>query len=93
MPMFGDMMISSTAGLGERLHSVDEADAYIRTYVASTQRASDANDILYRFESSFDYDPSLEIGKITVPLLSILFADDQLNPVELRGNSARECPK
>ena len=40
-------------------------------------------DILYRFEASFDYDPAKEVAAITAPLLAILFADDELNPVEL----------
>jgi homoserine O-acetyltransferase/O-succinyltransferase len=91
MPMF-DMMVSSTARLGERLRSVDDADAYIRTNVAGTLKGSDANDILYRFESSFDYNPEPDLSKITAPLLSILFADDQLNPIEL-GVIEREMPR
>ena len=43
----------------------------------------DANNILRRFESSFDYDPAANLDKIEAPLLSITFEDDELNPVEL----------
>jgi homoserine O-acetyltransferase/O-succinyltransferase len=90
MPMF-DMMVSSTAQLSQRLTSVDGTDSYIRTNVATTRAASDANDILYRLEASFDYNPEPDLGKIKAPLLSILFADDQLNPIEL-GVIQREMP-
>lgn len=40
-------------------------------------------DVLYQFESSFDYDPRPGLGRITVPFLSVNFADDLLNPPEL----------
>ena len=43
----------------------------------------DANNILYRFESSFDFDVEPALERITAPLLTILFADDELNPPEL----------
>ena len=47
---------------------------------------------LYRFEASFDYDPSPALEKISAPLLAILFADDELNPPEL-GVIEREMAK
>ncbi len=43
----------------------------------------DANDVLYAIESSTDYDPVLELGRIVVPLLAINFEDDLINPPEL----------
>ncbi|MDX7950967.1 alpha/beta fold hydrolase [Lichenihabitans sp. Uapishka_5] len=43
----------------------------------------DADDYLATFESSWDYDPSAALDRIAVPLLSINFADDLLNPAEL----------
>ena len=82
MPMF-DMLVQSPARLGERLTTYAQADAYVRDVVDETLEEDDANDILYRFEASFDYDPAQEVGGITAPLLAILFADDELNPVEL----------
>ena len=42
----------------------------------------DANDFLYVFESSADYDPAPRLGAITTPMLTINFADDLLNPPE-----------
>jgi len=82
MPMF-DMLVQSPARLGERLTTYAQADAHVKAVVAETLEEDDANNILYRFESSFDYDPEGELHKITAPALAILFADDELNPVEL----------
>ncbi len=45
----------------------------------------DANDFLYIFESSADYDPSPRLATIEKPMLTINFADDLLNPPELLG--------
>ena len=42
----------------------------------------DADDTLYDFRSSADYDPVPEIGRIKAPMLAINFADDQLNPAQ-----------
>jgi homoserine O-acetyltransferase len=39
--------------------------------------------LLYRFESSADYDPAPQLEKIQAAVLSINFADDALNPIEL----------
>jgi homoserine O-acetyltransferase len=46
-------------------------------------RKSDANDVLYWFESSWDYDPSADLGKIHAKLLAINFDDDLLNATDL----------
>src|SRR5271170_2222137 len=45
--------------------------------------AYDANDLLYAFESSADYDPAPELNEIIKPMLTINFADDLINPPEL----------
>ena len=44
--------------------------------------AYDANDMLYAFESSADYDPAPKLNAITKPMLTINFADDLTNPPE-----------
>jgi homoserine O-acetyltransferase/O-succinyltransferase len=44
--------------------------------------AYDANDLLYAFESSADYDPALNLNAISKPMLTINFADDLTNPPE-----------
>jgi homoserine O-acetyltransferase/O-succinyltransferase len=45
--------------------------------------AGDANDSLYQWESSRDYDPSAGLEKIQATLLAINSADDERNPPEL----------
>jgi homoserine O-acetyltransferase len=42
--------------------------------------AYDANDMLYAFESSADYDPAPKLKAIIKPMLTINFADDLTNP-------------
>lgn len=82
MPMF-DMLVQSPARLGERLATYAQADAHVKDVVDETIEEDDANNILYRFEASFDYNPEPDLGKITAPVYVILFGDDELNPVEL----------
>jgi len=43
---------------------------------------ADANDFLYQWESSRDYDPSPGLERIRAPLLAINAADDERNPPE-----------
>ena len=52
----------------------------------------DANDYLYWFESSYDYDPAPALGKIRAKVLAVNFGDDELNPVDL-GIMEREIPR
>ncbi len=86
MPMF-DMLVQSPARLSERLTTYAQADAHVKDVVEETIEEDDANNILYRFEASFDYDPEPELGKITAPVFTILFADDALNPIELGAHT------
>src|SRR2546423_9841055 len=44
----------------------------------------DANDVLYALEASQDYDPGPALEHIQARLLAINFADDLINPPELR---------
>ena len=43
----------------------------------------DANDMLYQFESSTDYNPQPELEKIKARLIAVNSADEQVNPPEL----------
>lgn len=61
----------------------DKADSVIRAYLDARMRTTDANDFLYQFDASRDYDPSTRIGEIKAPALFINSADDQVNPPEL----------
>jgi homoserine O-acetyltransferase/O-succinyltransferase len=90
MPMF-DMLVQSPARLGESITSYPTADAHLKDVLEETLDEDDANNILYRFESSFDYNPVPDLGRIRAPLLAILFEDDELNPVTL-GTMERLMP-
>ena len=61
----------------------DSADAFIERYLDQGVRAHDANDVLYAFDASRDYDPSVALERIRAPLLAINSADDFINPPEL----------
>ena len=62
----------------------DAADSVIRAYLDARMRSTDANDFLYQFDASRDYDPSTKLDRITAPALYINSADDQVNPPELK---------
>ena len=59
------------------------ADAFITKYVDDRIRTTDANDMLYAFDASRDYDPSPRLESIRAAVLAINSADDVVNPPEL----------
>jgi homoserine O-acetyltransferase len=61
----------------------EAADSSIRAYIERQFRSQDANDVLYAYDSSRDYDPSHDLEKITARVLAINSADDFVNPPEL----------
>lgn len=61
----------------DRAATLAAYDALVAQY-----RARDANDTLYDFESSADYDPAGAVDRIRAPLLAINFADDEVNPAQ-----------
>lgn len=62
----------------------DAADSVIRAYLDARMQSTDANDFLYQFDASREYDPSGKLDRITAPALYINSADDQVNPPELK---------
>ena len=58
-----------------------QADKLVDERLAAPFNA-DANDFLYAWESSRDYDPAPGLDRITAPLLAINAADDERNPPE-----------
>jgi homoserine O-acetyltransferase len=61
----------------------EAADTFIERYLDEGVRTHDANDVLYAFDASRDYDPSTHLEWIKAPLLAINSADDFINPPEL----------
>jgi homoserine O-acetyltransferase len=77
------MMTSSPLYLQSAAPTRDSADAYIDSWIRSRMQTTDANDFIYQFEASSDYDPSPRLEKIRAPVLAINSADDLVNPPEL----------
>ena len=61
----------------------ESADDFIDSYLDMGMRMQDANDFLYAFDASWDYDPRPKLKTIKAPLIAINSADDQVNPPEL----------
>jgi homoserine O-acetyltransferase len=59
------------------------ADSAITAYLDSRFRTTDANDMLYQFDASRDYDPSPYLERVIAHVLAINSADDLVNPPEL----------
>ena len=76
-------MLSAPLELQREAPTRDEADRYFDDWIATRLRQTDANDFLYQFESSADYDPSPDLEKIRSPLFAVNSADDEINPPEL----------
>jgi homoserine O-acetyltransferase len=67
-------------------------DTYVEDYIARELPRRDANDVLYQYDASRNYDPRTDLDKITAPFLHVNTADDLINPPEL-GNVEREIKK
>src|SRR6185503_923125 len=59
------------------------ADSLLERGVRRYVQTIDANDMLYAFDASREYDPSPHLGEIRAPLLAVNSADDLVNPPEL----------
>jgi len=70
----------------------ESAERFLEEQRRARLASMDANDMLYQFDASRDYDPSPRLSEIRAPLLAINSADDQVNPPEL-GILEREIRK
>jgi len=61
----------------------EKADAFLEDRVAQGMKTTDANDMLYYFDASRNYNPEPQLEKITTPLTAVNSADDTINPPEL----------
>jgi len=77
------LMAGSTVQAHKDAPTRDQADELLVRQLKSRGAGVDANDMLYQFDSSRDYDPSVSLERITAPLLAINSADDLINPPEL----------
>lgn len=77
------MMTSSPLQQQKAAPTRDSADAYITRWLEQRMQTTDANDFLFQYEASRDYDPSGALEKIRAPVVAINSADDLVNPPEL----------
>jgi homoserine O-acetyltransferase len=85
------IMTDSAVKLQEQAPTRAKAGEQYDSLVAGASK-QDANDYLYWFDSSYDYDPAPQLGKIKAKVLAVNFSDDELNPPEL-GVMEREIPR
>ena len=76
-------MVSSPLQWQKEAPTREEAEEFLEARIQRYAAGLDANDMIYQFDSSRDYDPSPHLEKIVAPLLAINSADDQVNPPEL----------
>lgn len=76
-------MTSSPLQWQKQAPTRDAADRMFDDMVSRQLARTDANDMLYAFDASRDYDPAPNLESIKAPLLAINSADDQVNPPEL----------
>jgi homoserine O-acetyltransferase len=74
---------SNPARRYEAAPTLADADRVMEQAIANSLRTADANDILYQYESSRDYDPAPGLEKIKAVLLAVNTADDIVNPPEI----------
>ncbi len=90
----GILLIAGSAPIQMQLAlpNRDAADEFVQKYMDREIGVLDANDVLYQFNASRNYDPSADLDKITAPVMWINSADDFINPPEL-GIAEREIKR
>src|SRR5262245_17711909 len=78
------IMGSSPLQMQKQQPTRDQADQSLHDFVAARMKTTDANDMLYYFDASRNYNPEPLLEKISSPLTAINSADDQINPPELK---------
>ena len=77
--MYSTATNGGTLSLQARGSTHAKADAFIDEQLALPAPA-DANDFIFQWNASFDYDPEASLGKIQAAVLAINSADDERNP-------------
>ena len=67
----------------QQMPTLSDSDAVLDAAVDVALAQLDANDTLYQFDASRDYDPGPRLERITAPLLVLTWADDLINPPEI----------
>ena len=62
----------------------EKADSLLQERITKGLQTTDANDMLYYFDASRNYNPEPQLEKIVAPLTAVNSADDLINPPELK---------
>jgi homoserine O-acetyltransferase len=76
------MMTSSPLQMYKQSPTREKADAAFDRIMSGAMR-KDANDMLYQYDCSSDYNPAPNLEKIQARLIAVNSADDEVNPPEL----------
>jgi len=76
-------MTSSPRQMQKAAPTRELAEAALAKTEARYANGMDANDFIYQFDASRDYNPAPHLAAIKAPLFAINSADDQVNPPEL----------
>jgi homoserine O-acetyltransferase len=76
-------MVSSPLQWQKLAPTREESEELLNNMVERYLSIMDANDLIYAFESSRNYNPAPHLSKIKAPLIAVNSADDQVNPPEL----------
>ncbi len=60
-----------------------QAEAMLKQRITRSLTTTDANDMIYAYEASREYNPLPHLEQIKAPLFAVNSADDQVNPPEL----------
>jgi homoserine O-acetyltransferase/O-succinyltransferase len=85
-------LVSSPLEWQREFPTRDQADAFEEKFMANEMKSLEANDTIYAFDASRNYDPSPKLDQIKAHVMFINSADDQVNPPEL-GIAEREIKK
>jgi homoserine O-acetyltransferase len=78
------IMGSSPLQMQKSAPTRDQADKFLEDYIARSLKTTDANNMLYYFDASRNYNPEPGLEKISAPLTAVNSADDLINPPELQ---------
>ena len=86
------VMSSSPLQMQKQAPTRDTAEKLADALLIRMAAGTDANDLIFYWNASRNYDPSPALEKITVPVLWINSADDYINPPEL-GIAEKLAPR
>jgi homoserine O-acetyltransferase/O-succinyltransferase len=87
------LMVGSSPTLWQKEYQTAAlADKYVDQFIEDALKTTDANDMLYQYDASRNYDPSNDLAKIRSHVVLVNVTDDYLNPGEI-GVAEREMKK